>query len=348
MARYRYLVADLMDGTIREEIPFKGVRYGVELNEPGTFTATLALSHPKATRENFEVNRRAIFVEREGNITWGGMLTAFRVEKRRLTVAALGFGHYLNRRRIRVDKVYEQVDQLAIARDLVAYAQSVNGGNIGITLGSETSGVLRDRTYMATDRKQIGEAITQLSEVQGGFDYAFESAWEGTPPTIVRRLTLNYPRRGRTANLVFEYGGNVTDYSYALDGTDQETVVDALGAGDGPAMVIASADDPSLVPVMDGVVTLKDVTEWHTLQHHALTRLMAKRQAREGLTLTVRPTPEAVVGTFIEGDTVRAKVDDGIVQVDKPMRIYAYGVSVSDKTGAESIQLSLLPWETYA
>lgn len=347
MARYRYIVADLQSGVIREEIPFAGVAYGVELNLPGSFTGTLPLRHPKATRANLDPNRTALFVEREGTIVWSGYITAIQRSdgSPSVQVSALGFGQYFNRRRIRVTKDYRQVDQFAIARDLIAYAQGVSGGNIGITLGTETSGILRDRNYPAEERKIVGEALTQLADVRKGFDFAFESAWEGGD-TPVKRLRLYHPWRGRATNLVLEYGVNVTEYSYALDGTDQETQVDGLGAGDGPTMLIMSYADPAVTPLMDGVAPHKDVNDPWTLYFHAVVRLLVRRYVREIISVKVRATPETVIGAFIEGDQVQVRISEGIVQVNNFVRINGYKVNVSDE-GEESIEMVLLPWAEY-
>jgi hypothetical protein len=103
LARYRYLVGDLLTGILREEMPFTGVKYNQVLNGPGAFAATIGLRHRKATRANLDPGRTTIYVERDGVLLWGGILWAARpsTDVAKIDLTGEGFWSYFRRRLIR-------------------------------------------------------------------------------------------------------------------------------------------------------------------------------------------------------------------------------------------------------
>jgi hypothetical protein len=344
---YRYLVGDLNPSSgngLRDEVPFSTVRFSRILNRPGGFAATIPLRHPKATRANLDPGRTAVHVERDGVIVWSGVLWTARasVEGAALDVGGEGWWSYFRRRRLRATKAYAAQDQLAIARDLVNWAQAQQGGNVGVVVGSETSGVVRDRTYWHYERKPIGEAVEQLAAVEDGFDFAVDVAYEAG--VIVKRLRLHYPRRGRITPLVWDLGANLEGLSQEVDAARAANVVDALGAGEGDSMLIATAADTSQLasyPLLEDTVSLKDVSGPATLQAHAALELA--NRARPATTLPTllarQANPDTALGTFLEGDSVRVKASDGWVAVDARMRVQSYEVSV-DQDGREQVAVA--------
>lgn len=344
MAGYRHLIADLLTGTIREEIPFSEVKYSHVLNRPGGFAATLPLRHPKATRANLDPGRTAVYVERDGVIVWGGILWTAKasVDDATVEVGGEGFWSYFRRRLIRTTKVYTAQDQCLIARDLVTYAQSQPGGDIGVTVGSETSGVTRDRTYYHYERKNIGEAVEQLAAVQGGFDFNIDVAWAGG--AITKTLQVQYPRRGRATAIVFELGSNIEGLDQEIDATRQANVIDGLGYGTGEDILISTVSDLSQTPpypILEDVHTNKDVRVATTLQLAALSELVSRSTPVERLpTLLAHSGPDTELGSFITGDTVTVRGRDGYLSVDEQMRITNYEVSV-DEEGREAVGLGL-------
>lgn len=344
MPSYRHLVADLLTGTLREEIPFSTVKYSHVLNRPGGFAATLPLRHPKATRANLDPGRTAVYVERDGVIVWGGILWTAKasVEGATVEVGGEGFWSYFRRRLVRTTKAYAAADQCFIARDLVAYAQAQAGGDLGVVVGTETSGVLRDRTYWHYERKNVGEAVEQLAAVQGGFDFNVDVAWVGG--VVTKTLQVQYPRRGRATATVFELGSNIEGLDQEIDATRQANVLDGLGAGEGSSMLIATVSDLSVVPpypLLEDVVTYKDTSVATTLQLSALGELVARSTPVERLpTLLAHAGPDTVIGSFITGDTVTVRGTAGYLSVDQQMRITNYEVTV-DQNGREAVGLGL-------
>lgn len=344
MATYRHLVADLLTGTIREEIPFSTVRYSHVLNRPGGFAATLPLRHPKATRANLDPGRTAVFIERGGVIVWGGILWTAKasVEGATVEVGGEGFWSYFRRRKIRTTKAYAAADQCFIARDLVTYAQAQAGGDLGVIVGSETSGVLRDRTYYHYERKNLGEAVEQLAAVQGGFDFNIDVSWIGG--VITKTFQVQYPRRGRATAIVFELGSNIEGLEQEIDATRQANIIDGLGAGDGDSMLITTVSDLSQTPpypLLEDVVTYKDVRVPSTLQLSSLAELVSRSTPVERLpTLLAHAGPDTEIGSFITGDTVTVRGSAGYLSVSEQMRITTYEVTV-DENGREAVGLGL-------
>jgi len=358
VAVYTYLSADLLTGTVREELPLTGVRWSKVLNGPGALNANIRYTHPKATRANLDPGRTAIFVRRNGLVVWGGILWTARKVKGNdvLSLGCEGFWSYFRRRRLRHNIKFTNVDQLTIFKELIRYTQgqpvtqatSGNGtypqpnGDIGVLLGDETSGVLRVKTINGFERSIVGNELESLASLSGGFDFAIEVT-EPTSHNFVKTLRLGYPRRGRRTNIVFEQGKNVKLLDWQIDADRLENRVDALGSGEGPAMLISTAQDTNVLdqgyPLLDGTVSHKDVTRLETLAAHAQRRLTEHKLPVSIPVLSLRVTEEGEVGSFIEGDECLVRADDGFVQFDNYYRVIEYLVDVSNE-GDETIDIT--------
>lgn len=345
MTAYRVLAADLF-GTIREEIPFQSFKYSKVLNAPGAFNAALNLWHPKCTRSNLDPGRTAIYVERDGTIVWGGILWTAQASDSGKSVdfGAEGWWSYFKRRLIRTTQTFAAADQLAIAQALMTYALAQPGSLTGITVGAETSGVLRDRVYYSYDRMPVAQSVEQLAAVIAGFDFSIETAWSAG--AITKAFQLYYPKRGSRTNLVFDLGTSVTDASWQIDATTQANVVDVLGSGNGDAMLISTAADASSLaayPLLEETVANKSVLVQATLDAQAGAEVISTSRPIETIpTLVARATTELTIGSFIEGDEVTVRASGGFFNVNGFYRILSYEVSV-DENGRESISVSFGP-----
>jgi ReqiPepy6 Gp37-like protein len=350
VAQYRYLVGDLETGVLRDEMPFSGVTYSQVLNAPGTFQATIGLRHQKATRANLDPGRTVIYVERDGVLLWGGILWAAsgNADDGKITVRGEGFWSYFRRRVLRATKTYTATDQFAIAQDLINWAQSEPGGSINVAVGTETSGVARDRTYNNWERKNIGEAVEQLAAVEGGFDFAIDVDYD-SGGSIIRTFRPEYPRRGRDTSIVFELGTNVGGFSQLVDATVQANNIDVIGAGDGSSMLIATVTDLTAVPpypLLDDVLSYKDVTLVDTLEGHGNAALAARATPLETIPTIAQFGPDTGLGSYIAGDEVTVRGDAGFIDVDQRARIIEISVKV-DEQSSEQIDIALQPAEGF-
>jgi hypothetical protein len=287
MATYRYFTADLRTNAVLEELDLKSVSFTDELSEPGEFSGAvdmfdLTAARVRAIKEATQTARTALFVDLDGELQWGGIIW-----KRRKTsggameINGAGFLSFFARQRIAQTAAFAAVEQFAIVRSLLAYVQSKPGGNIGVTLGTGGSGVIRDRTYPGIDRKQVLEAVQQLSQVIDGFDLAILSRYDtsGLPSKL---LTLGYPKLGRSAEateLVLSYPGNVASYSWPEEGDRMVDTVYVRGEGEGDSTPTATATNEALLsggyPSLEDEFTASGVTVQATLDGHAAAYLAA-------------------------------------------------------------------------
>lgn len=357
MALYRYLFADLLTDTIREEMPLQNVSYGDVLDAPGALSADLPLSlkntagYEKVTRANLDPGKTAVYVERDGVLVWGGILWTLAADavNYKLSIGCEGFWSYFRRRLIRTTKAYAATDQLAIVQDLMNTAQAISGGNIGVTVGSETSGVQRDATYNAYQRANLGQEIEALSGLSGGFDFAIDVMYDGSG-NRTKKLNLSYPSRGARTAHVLDLGGSIESLSWNIDATQQANLIDALGQGSLTALLIGTAADTTelgVYPLLEDTVSYPTVSVPATLNAHAAATLASRRLPVETLpTLVSHGTTDLQIGAFRTGDEleVRAKDTTGFISLDSLYRVAAWTVSVNDD-GKETIAFSLAPTE---
>lgn len=362
MSTYRFLSYDLRTNAAREELPLSVKDFGGALNGIGLFTAELPVtSNTAALLAAATIPERTIvYVDRDGVLIDGYIIWArTRQPDQPLRLQGASLPSILYRNRIITDALTYPApgtDQFTIARAIVNHMQSQAGGNVGINTGSGASGVIRERTYYGYERKNIGEALSQLSAVENGFDWAIDISWVADVPT--KNLTLSYPRRGRIAGstgIVFETQKNILDYTFLEDGSRSARTVDAFGSGDGQDMLISTSTDTALIdagyPVTADSVSHKDVKIKATLDAHALSARRARASTPTFLTLTVDPDDiDAGLGHWIVGDDALVQItDDNFpLQADGSPgyrayhRIIAWRVKVPD-TGKDTLEVTLGP-----
>lgn len=353
MAEYRYFVADLLTGKVKAELPLSNVSYQRVLSRAGSLSATLPTRDPKATADNLAPSRTAVYVQRDGEIIWGGILWTRQAvvgDTGQVSIGAEGVWSYWvgpsgsqNRGRfLKADKTYTNADQLFVARDLMAWSMA-RPGSLQVTLGSETSGALVSRQYFAYERRNIGTEIETQAAEANGYDFSIESAWNDDN-TIGNTFRLYYPSRGRRQDLTFELGVNIATLTEQLDGTTQTNDVEYMGAGTAGATLFGTAQDYTLVgstyPVLESEYQDTSNTLQWALNAEAKSILVDNVLPFESLpTLTATVSPNVQPGVWVEGDQVQVKAQDGCVDVDGWYRITSYTVTVGPD-GSESVALA--------
>ena len=276
MIEWAYLAADVQSGIVLAELPLSGVRFGRVLKGHGQLSGDLSLDGLSAGRRRdlldaIDPGRRALYVAANGKLLWGGIVWK-EGSDRPVQVEAQEWGSYFHRRILRDDATHTQVDQFTIANGLIDDAQLVTGGDVRVALGGDTSGVLRDRTYLAGDLHVIGERLDELSNVIDGFDYAWPAEYDdnGNPRG---RLLLGYPRLGSSQpSIVIAMPRAV---GFGRDASQLATTAWATGEKptDGTDVPVATSTDPALItagyPVLDKVNSYTTVSDAATLQEHA-------------------------------------------------------------------------------
>jgi hypothetical protein len=323
-ADYTYLLADLRTNAILAELPLQPQTMERRLAGYGQLRGTVnlgakgvdALDLPALTRGG----RTAVYVDRDGVLVWGGILWSGRRQQssHQVALTCMEFESYFQKRLVTTDYTPTDIDQLAIARALVNTAQAVTGGNIGITVGSETSGVLRTREYLRSGLPIVGEALRQLTEMEFGFDLSIEVAYDssGVPQKYLR---LGYPQLGRGATasgFVFESPGNIVDWTDEWDAFgDSCTDAWELGEGEGSSVLLSHASNPATITAGNPVLERKGtehrtVSRQDTLNAHAREQLASAPVPVQTYSCTVKAGADPVLGSYIPGDAARFVITD--------------------------------------
>ncbi|MBH0244908.1 hypothetical protein [Streptomyces bacillaris] len=234
---YRALFCDLRTDRLLDVLPLTETKFDDFIGKPGSLSATVPLPQgalAARAREALRPGRTAVWLERDGDIWWGGVLwtcTPASDEQGRLTVQfqAGTFDSYLDHRILGQDLTGTGLDQFDIARLLVAHAQEQPGGDIGISLGHERSGIVRDYAHPYSALARIRELLDKLGQLNDGFEWRIH-CYRDAEGNRVKRLQLGHPEiRTGHGDLVLDHPGPVLTYSLPTDSTVQANVWVARG-----------------------------------------------------------------------------------------------------------------------
>jgi hypothetical protein len=331
MASYRYLLADLLSNQILTELPLTSVNFTQIINSAGTMTGTILLSGlPVAANvTNATIPAKsAIYIDRDGVIVWGGIIWArtYSSTSQHLQISAREFESYFERRRITTTAFYFSVDQLSIAQGLVSSAQAVPSGNIGVVVGSATSGYLTTKQYRSYEQKTVLSALQDLARAgtggttNAGFDFAIRCAYDSAG-SVVKTLALGAPRLGNvysstsTTTPVFEFpSGNVLEYEYPEDGSIVANTIYATGAGSNEGKIIYSGIDTTKLaqgwPLLEDTASYTDIDNATLIQNLANGQVAAVSYPPTILKIVTSPALDPVLGTYAIGDDARIRITD--------------------------------------
>lgn len=355
---YRYLFADLLTNNIIAELPLTGVSFTQQLNQAGTFTGHLLLSGLNTDAFNAIEGtipaKTGIYVDRNGTLIWGGVIWGrpYNSDEQKLTLQAREFESYFERRKITTTTVFTNIDQLAIAQNLISQAQSAAYGNIGVQIGTETSGVTLSRTYYDYEYKQVYGAIQDLARQENGFDFNIQVAYDGSGnPT--KTLRLGYPRIGTSYSStsatipVFELpASNIVSYDLSEDGSITANTIYALGAGSNEGKLIETAQDTTKFtagyPLLEEQVNYSEVTDSTYLAELATGQVLALSNPVTIFRVTVPAYVAPEFGTYELGDDIRLRITDNRFEttLDEVYRLVGLTVEPGEN-GPERVVLTL-------
>ncbi|MEV8056568.1 poly-gamma-glutamate hydrolase family protein [Streptomyces antimycoticus] len=357
---YRVLFTDLLTDQVADVLPVSGLSFDDYIGKSGSLSGSIPVpDSDMATRVRTAVipGRTAVWVERDTELWWGGILwTATPATDDRgavsVDIQAATFDSYLDHRTLLETRTYTARDQLDIARDLVAYVQSADGGDIGIQMDSHTSGVKRDRTFSQYDAARVGDLLRELAEADQGFEWRIGVYRDGSGNRS-KALELGFPTlHGGTESAMLTYPGNVLSYSWPQDATGLANVWQARGASAStnqaaegvPVMssVMTSATDlANGWPRMDGVSDYSSVSVKSTLDDYARADLA---RARKAIVIpAVRVRLDAGVSPAIIGGPARLRIYDTWFPegLDVTYRVVGMRVDPEERGRAESAELYL-------
>lgn len=353
---YRYLVANLVTNEIIAELPFTGVSFTQQLNQAGNFQGHILIGGINTAQFNIDEStipmKNAIYIDRNGVLVWGGIIwgRTYNSSSEQLTINAREFISYFERRRIIETINYDQVDQLQIAADLIATAQALPNGDIGVLLNTEgqtTSGILIDRTYYSYELKQVFGAIQDLSRQLDGFEFHVDVYYDEVTGLPVKAFNTYYPNiSGATVPVWIFPAGNTVEYEYPEDGSIAANTIYALGAGSNEGKEIAVAQDT--VKFDEGWALLEDQANYSDVTDQALLNKLADGQVLAvsypptTLKLVVPPYVDPEFGTYEVGYLARIMIRDSRFPngIDELYRIVGLTVEPGED-GPERVTLTL-------
>ncbi|HEY9475490.1 MAG TPA: hypothetical protein VIS06_16785 [Mycobacteriales bacterium] len=348
MAVYQVLVADLITGRVLGEIPATAAKWSHVRNAPGQLDVTVSITQPPeilvalgATIPG-SVARIGGAIVRDGVIVAGGVWWTWDADFSAGTLSLHGEGwhSYVRRRTLRANLSYTDRDQTSvIAKALVDYTQTPGQTPTIDTSGVVASGQLRDRTWLAGERNNVGQLLEDLAATENGFSFRYDTVRVGD---ALQARFITGPDVGRKTPLVFEEGKNITTLSAQGDGTAVVTHVDGVGAGEGDAGLRTTQANAGLIgvyPLLDDVESHTDVSILSTLAGYARRRLARGKAPVVLPKIAVNPAADPVLGSYTVGDVVRVRSGYGLVTVDDPYLIVQIDGTL-DRSGGEKVEIT--------
>lgn len=360
--RYTYVTADLVTGTLMEEIPLGQVSFTRALNDAGTLQGAFAYTAKTAAllRPATAPARTALYALRDGQCVWGGIIWTRRPNhaNRVVQLGCADWWSYLEHRFITADADFTATDQNDIIRSLLTtMAAAGPGADLSISVSAGSSGRTLDRTYYGFNYMSVADAIKQLAEDEGGPDIRCDTTGNLTTG-ITRQLYIGTPQLGRSADqtgIVLDYGAqgaSLTGMEELEDGSNTETLHYALGPGSEDAKLIGTAVRTDMTatygwPMLEGTTSYNDDTLDSDEAIDAKAR--ADLTARAGIrTLPNGSSRTLEIGTIDPGDQVRLEITADWYNADpshddlqgtwiQTTRVTSLTVDVPDDGGAETV-----------
>lgn len=365
MATYRYLLCDLLTDQVLAHVPLTGVSFDRRLSRTGSLSGTLEAP----TRELLRIGRllhdyagrSALWVERDGALWWGGIpwtVVPQQAERGPVTVSvtAATFDSYAHHRRLYADAKYFAVDQGVIIPDLWRRIQADASGNIGVVAEDQPTGILRDRTYLATDHQWVGDLIEDLGDVIDGPEHTIDVYLDGAGNRVKRlrvAQTIGVPDVRHVFQRAAAGGGRILEWEKAADAVDGGTAFRAKGnatgteGNAGEAVPIPMSDLVERTdlleagwPRLDVTEDYSDVTEKATLDGYA-----EGLAARRGGAIPTSGYTVSVAGTGWNpnriGDPVRIRLRDDWHDTTTDLQVRPVGCQVTpgEKGQPEKVKL---------
>nr|WP_206442160.1 hypothetical protein [Streptomyces boncukensis] len=340
-------------------LPLTEAKFDDYIGKPGSLTATVPLPTEELARRAraaLRPGRTAVWLERDGEIWWGGVLWTHTPQtddkgRTKAQFQAATFDSYLDHRILSGDLAGTGVEQFDLARALVAHAQAQPGGDIGITFGDEDSGVRRDYAYAYSALGRVRELLDKLGDLDGGFEWRIRCHRDARGRRV-KRLQLGSPviRAGRQ-DIVLDHPGAVLSYSLPSDSTVQANVWVARGESansdqsrESRPLTARMVDAEALAtgwPRLERTSDHSSVQDEDTLLSFARAELARHRSPETIPTVTVRL--DGRIGPSQLGARLRLRIrdlwhPDGS---DRRFRIVGLSVTPPQRTKAETATLYL-------
>lgn len=356
---YRFSFYDLRTNELIEELSLPGATYERGY-EPGSWSAQVSLLdeaiQKKSIPSRLQRGRTLIVIDRDTAPVYAGILWnhSYNSADKTLGIGGEEVLSYLDVRALATDHIWVNEDKFEIVRDVVNYAQSITGGNIGIRIpDAAMSGVVMTLKYPGRERKIAGSIIDEL--IESGIDVSVQiGRGAGSAPDKV--LQLWYPRRGRPysqTGLTFEKPGAILDYSTSGDGKEEATNVYGLGAGEGARQLSSTSTNTALIDgghtLIDKVASFPDVKVQSLLNALTAEELALSQSLSQTppATWQINPTVAPQFGSYDIGDDCVFKVmPDEYFETGFSAELRIASISVTTPTDSDPEKVAIATGRT--
>jgi hypothetical protein len=301
VARWTYLFADLLTDEPIEVLDVESERFGSQIVVPAPFSGTIPIPNPDVAELVAAVfphpdlypppageGRVVCHVYRGDDLTdlWDSYLIWDCNRQggeggNRLDITGASLESYLAARQIWDDIDFVAEDQIDVAIALIADMSAELGGDIGLGLVGDPSGTLIDLSVLGSAGKSYGQALTEIANVDTGFEYRIRNYVDMPAGNRVREFVANAPGlEGNGVTAVASLPGNIVSYKYAGSALSAatrmrgrgDTVNDDISAASEPLMghVISATDFLGAGwPYLDVTLDRQGVTDQDTLDSYA-------------------------------------------------------------------------------
>lgn len=313
MPQMQYVVADLVSGEAREELPLTEVSLGRQLGGGGSFSASLLLTPELRDLKVWDITTPAktvIWSLRDSipvgcHLIW---VRKYNYGTSTMTLEGAELWSVLRRRQIRTTKTFTNSDTAAIAEVLVLEAQSELGAALHMGVSGSKSGVKVSRTIYAAENRAVADEINDLSLMGNGFQFEIRPKADMSGTTFV-------PNPGGPP-LSAALPGNLTgDVTLTSDGAATATAITVLGGGDVTSLGVAqgrSVDMEAIsagYPILDATIQAPSVSNERARAEFARGLLELRSRGAEYGSLPVTPD-DPPFGSYVLGSPVRLVVED--------------------------------------
>lgn len=284
------------------------------LNEPGALNFTMSQTDPKVKVPLLAEHEIQLRIDDQP--MWQGPIWKCKGGPKSVQFTAEGLLSYFQRRYItNATQEFTSLDQFAIAFGLVNYAQSGPDQALRIpTAGVPASGVVRSRRYERENHEQIYELLQEFPNLTRA-DTGAKTGFDFEINPVTREFTPYYPQKGRRrANLVLEYGRNVTDYTAEEDAMDLTNRAYATGGSNGQVKFEQNhRDDASAARYgeMQHIFSVGDEKDVGVLAQRAADYVRRFKQPVINPGVSAVEVPVQLLGVIGLGDTMPVRIVHG-------------------------------------
>ncbi|MFJ4701953.1 hypothetical protein ACIP5N_27710 [Streptomyces sp. NPDC088768] len=254
MAEYHVYLYNTATQAVTAEVPVSALSYSYRMDEAGTATFEVPMGYPTVagpalTPEDLYPALTGVAIERNGELVWGGLLWAYRLDlaKRTISVSAQGYLSWAARRHTGVAGVtMSGIEQTEMVRRFLT--NTITGIlDLKTNLdGLVPTGMIRTRSWNQYEFKTLADVFADLADditavdpatgkAGGGFFLYWDPYWVTPGKALGNRVWNTTTRHPWDSGVALQQGVTAEIPEVTVDGTTLATTAYAVGATDGTA-----------------------------------------------------------------------------------------------------------------